>query len=750
MKFGRTIKEQAIAEWKSKYLDYKCLKKLIKRLSNHNIEDSNLPINSAVIREENKEERNFLDLLSGELDKVENFFLFQLNEARKRTNLLIRNVKRLQMSSQSSSSAQQVASEKINDASTIPSKGEPHNLRERSDSHALYENTRSFYRITEQQTDRGSFYPWKDLFQHKKATNIQIRKAFIELYHYLELLKSFHSMNMLAYTKIVKKFEKNTHSQLQSLLLTKLNDSAFYESKDRVDMLMKEVVTVFASTYCNEDRKRAVKSLRSVNNFLIGPPSQAEIRYFMMHRYTFGIYLTGLFTGISIALFIDLLRYLYFLREPHPKVDAVVLLYFGLGFPLSLALLTSWNFIVFDLFKVNYRLIYGLRANPFTTIVYSCTISFFSFFYLALISFSIKNNGNFLFSDQIVEIWFIFLTIPSMAFIYCILYYPNNLWLLKVLGRIIVTPFYKCKFKDFYIADQLSSCQPFFHSLGFLIYISISQLSSQDSVPVGNTVPFSWYAIIFPIIPFYWRCLQCCRRYYDSYPSVPNTTQLWNSLRYFLNILCLLSLGLQIYYSESGFFSLSLFLYCIAFSLKLIYSLFSYYWDVIMDWGLGQGRLTLSKSHHPSTDSSEIQLMIYPSFFYYFAMITDFLTRFIWLPFYIMAFPTDHSSSSFQLFYGFYIYGFVEILRRFQWNFFRVEIEHIHNCEKYQVITEIQLPFALNDLFEFDEGEDEQEQESHQRDDLNGNPSNHLIPPSNVPSSSIMNNQIPSAMDIES
>jgi hypothetical protein len=32
MKFAKTIEEQAIAEWRSKYIDYKYLKKLIKKI----------------------------------------------------------------------------------------------------------------------------------------------------------------------------------------------------------------------------------------------------------------------------------------------------------------------------------------------------------------------------------------------------------------------------------------------------------------------------------------------------------------------------------------------------------------------------------------------------------------------------------------------------------------------------------------------------------------------------------------------
>ena len=39
-----------------------------------------------------------------------------------------------------------------------------------------------------------------------------------------------------------------------------------------------------------------------------------------------------------------------------------------------------------------------------------------------------------------------------------------------------------------------------------------------------------------------------------------------------------------------------------------------------------------------------------------------------------------------------------EVLRRFIWNFFRLENEHLNNCDKLQAFREIDLPFK-RDLF---------------------------------------------------
>jgi hypothetical protein len=41
------------------------------------------------------------------------------------------------------------------------------------------------------------------------------------------------------------------------------------------------------------------------------------------------------------------------------------------------------------------------------------------------------------------------------------------------------------------------------------------------------------------------------------------------------------------------------------------------------------------------------------------------------------------------------ILGVLECVRRFQWNFFRLENEHLNNCGRYRITKEIPLPFEF-------------------------------------------------------
>jgi hypothetical protein len=42
-----------------------------------------------------------------------------------------------------------------------------------------------------------------------------------------------------------------------------------------------------------------------------------------------------------------------------------------------------------------------------------------------------------------------------------------------------------------------------------------------------------------------------------------------------------------------------------------------------------------------------------------------------------------------------FISGALEVYRRFQWNFFRLENEHLNNCGQFRAIKEIPLPFSV-------------------------------------------------------
>ena len=278
----------------------------------------------------------------------------------------------------------------------------------------------------------------------------------------------------------------------------------------------------------------------------------------------------------------------------------------------------------------------------------------------------------------------------------------SRLWFGNVMLRIFTTPYYSCEFKDFFLADQLASMAPLFQSIGYLLYFTFS---GGDINSLQGTYPFTWYIVMLPIVPFYLRALQCIRRYIDGASYV----QLMNCGRYTLGILVFIILGIfanskltSSSYDYSTFFRLVL-------ALRLLYTGYSIYWDIVHDWGLSKGRMNIL------TKDIDTKLIIFPRAFYFFAITTDILARIAWLPIFISI-----EIYAMKIPYAFYVLGLIELFRRFQWNFIRVEMEHVHNCERNKATSDVTLPFASTDLFVNEMEEDEEEHENeHEENNSN-------------------------------
>jgi hypothetical protein len=66
-------------------------------------------------------------------------------------------------------------------------------------------------------------------------------------------------------------------------------------------------------------------------------------------------------------------------------------------------------------------------------------------------------------------------------------------------------------------------------------------------------------------------------------------------------------------------------------------------------------------------------------------MVTNILIRFIWVWYLPARLQHTHMRS--------WIFATCEMLRRWQWNFFRVETEHLGNADAYRVTREVPLPY---------------------------------------------------------
>ena len=219
------------------------------------------------------------------------------------------------------------------------------------------------------------------------------------------------------------------------------------------------------------------------------------------------------------------------------------------------------------------------------------------------------------------------------------------------------------KFRDFMFGDLLTSLTRPFNSFTLTICLISCNECLEDNKR-GSCIRNDISGLIVNLLPFIIRFFQCINRYYYTRMAWPN---LANALKY--------SCGIVFVVINWVFSSTNRPLVILV---GLVNSGYLLFWDMIMDWNLGY----MKTKYFFLRDK-----LLYPIFFYYVAIVLNFILRFTWLyNFYI---PSDLISDEIKIF----IFSILEIYRRTQWSLFRVENENQNNFEKYRTFLEIpELP----------------------------------------------------------
>ncbi|KAI6693591.1 hypothetical protein NL676_021301 [Syzygium grande] len=508
----------------------------------------------------------------------------------------------------------------------------------------------------------------KDYSMSKKKIHCaekMIRGAFVELYRGLFLLQNYSSLNLMAFTKILKKFHKVAGPQASTNYLKEVKKSHFVSS-DKVIRLMDEVESMFTKHFTNNDRKRAMKFLR--------PHQQRD-----SHMVTFFV---GLLTGCFVTLFslYAILAHLtgVFSSKGYPNYVDIVYPVFSAFALFSLHLLMyGCNLFAWKQTRINCNFI--CEFSPTTALKYRdafliCTASMTTVVGMMVVHLLLRTNG---FSSSradpipgaLLLVYILLLVCPFNVF-----YRPTRCCFIRVIRNIICSPFCKVLMVDFFMADQLTSQIPLLrHMESTACYFLAGSFRTHQYETCKSGRFYRELAYVISFLPYYWRAMQCARRWFDE----GDANHLANMGKY---VSAMVAAGARLTYARQEGMPW-LIVVVVTSTVAMFYQL---YWDFIKDWGVLNRR---SKNPWLRDD-----LILNNKSIYFISIALNTVLRFAWVETVLRFRVGVVESHLLDLFLA-----SLEVIRRGHWNFYRLENEHLNNVGKFQAVKTVPLPFREMD-----------------------------------------------------
>ncbi|XP_024397473.1 uncharacterized protein [Physcomitrium patens] len=251
----------------------------------------------------------------------------------------------------------------------------------------------------------------------------------------------------------------------------------------------------------------------------------------------------------------------------------------------------------------------------------------------------------------------LYLMVPLMLGLPLDMFYMNTrFYFLRTLVR-LTFPIQPISFADFFVADVLTSmakvlsdversaCRMYHRQVATVAWLNANDTCGGHSI----------YIPIVLAYPYLSRLLQCLRQYHDT----KDKSCLFNALKYTTTFPVIFISALKYHVELPYWFSTLRPLWVLC---AILNSCYSFWWDITKDWDLGW----MSGPWKPVKQSLRPTLMYNQPWVYYWAIGSNMVLRAAWT--YKLSAHLRHN------FKTVFLFSFLEMLRRFQWIFFRVEI----------------------------------------------------------------------------
>ncbi len=621
----RKHKVSHIDEWSDYYFDYHKFKKNNKHLSL----------------------KEFYSVLSIQFGKVNSFYIYILqntvNSFGSTITKMEGSVKRKEITK---------LEEKVKKWRNILDKNSP--LKECSEKHMMDNDT--FWEESDTPSFVETHFPRKFLYR-------KIKRSLGEFSWATEKLSGFRYYNMSSFLKINKKFLKSENEE-ERQYAEYFKNSTLLKSflfKDRIYKEMDKAISrLHYKIFGYKDTENAINTLRS---FQRGTNTQ--------------FLLGGFLGGVNFIITLSVLPLLTLTkRGPFVAMNNLFLGYYMFGM----------CFVFFEHYKVNYKHILRLDRSSDMTIskffVLGGSIHLLYLILCASINLARQNshlitiqkggdNNSYAYEicgkfwsnlhffkislkslDDIFDVLYFFFLFILFIIPIRYFYFNSRTYLTSTLGRGVLLPYTKVKFRHFFFVDV---AQSFKYTIDHLVIQSLQKNSTQYKFT---------YLILVGMFPFA-RVLQCIRRFVDTKDVMPHMA---NLIKYLSD---LLYFTISIFIDKTKCSNLPLFFYHL---FHFYVTLFKVIWDLCVDFNI----FRIKK--------------VYPKSFYIWVVFITVFGRFFWLvkeSFYILnTTKSAPNHNNFLTIENLCIFSSImEIIRRYTWASVRIEVEHLNNCNKLKKET---------------------------------------------------------------
>jgi hypothetical protein len=553
MGYGSALIHSGVPEWKTQYINYKKLKKILMKLR-----DESLASNSKLSEESDGKEEQY------------NHF----------ERLSIANEPALHFSEESYEEYLGILL--LNGDFSLPS------ARLFSDELAreLFKVTTFFYSQNDLLTLQISAAQ-KILYsvdsncpKSLKPRSDNLKFTLRELYHALRLLKSYHTQNYLAVAKIVKRYDQFMSIHSLPLVIEAMDSSKIYPCSHNVESLLKDVQDLFSHfTEPLVFGKTAVNSLKF---------SDIEPSHFSV--FGSGVNL-GILFGVVCSVIIAFI--LWFFNDPKAVIDRIFgdfedvdqsRLDIATAIPLfRFFFMIFFNFfcwgmnvLVFEELKINAKFILHTNQKTFLKSSQLINISVVLTLILGLLFLIYSISVMFPEFDMFIGLKVypaISLTILLFFtfFPFKYLLFESRKYFLRAVSNIIASPISEVTFEYSFIADQFTSSGIIL--LDF-VYMMFFLFRKEDDEHFSTHSDFLIFCMFAACLPYWWRLAQCLKCARDLNHRLLN---LLNALKYLFALLAVILNYANQFRADDSFWR-----YWLLF--KVIAVIYGYIWDILVDW----------------------------------------------------------------------------------------------------------------------------------------------------------------------